>query len=310
MAPNTSAPYLLHLLGVEEGTERLVALTGEAIKTGTFETLCQMVLNACRQQPLVLAVEDLQWLDQSSVEWMTSLVDCLVGTRILLLCTYRPGCQPPWMHKSYATQLILRPLSSQESLTVVWSVLHPERVPEPLAQAILAKAEGNPLFLEELAQSVTEREEWRADLELPDTIQGVLMARIDALPAAPKRLLQTMAVVGKACALSLLSQVMEQPEDVLRELLCPLQQGEFIYEQAASPEPLYRFKHVLTQDVAYHSLASTQRCYLHGRIARALEALLQDRLTEHYAELAYHYRHSGAMAQAVAYLQRAGQWAV
>jgi transcriptional regulator with AAA-type ATPase domain/predicted ATPase len=310
MAPDASAPYLLRLLGVEEGTERLSALTGAAIKAGTFETVQQLLLSASRRQPLVLAVENLHWIDQTSAEWLASLVDRLVGTRILLLCTYRPGYRPPWMHKSYATQLTLRPLSPPESLSVVQSVLHREHVPEPLAQAILAKAEGNPLFLEELAQTVTERGDGGADLELPDTLQGVLMARIDALPAAPKRLLQTMAVIGKACSLRLLLQVMGQPQDALLELLRALQQGEFIYEQPAMPEPLYCFKHVLTQEAAYHSLASAQRAHLHRCVAEALTALFQDRLAQHYAELAHHYRRSGELVQAVTYLQQAGQQAV
>jgi len=123
------------------------------------------------------------------------LVENLPGSAILLLASYRPGYQPPWIGKSYVTQMALPCLTPCDSLEVVYSVLQQETLPQALVQIILAKADGNPLFLEELTRSLMEHGSVRGDTAVPDTIQGVLMARIDRLPDAPKRLIQAAAVL-------------------------------------------------------------------------------------------------------------------
>src|SRR5262249_52108510 len=150
-------PYLLRLIGVSDGTDELAMLSPEAIKTRTFETLCQLSLKGSQRRPLIFAVEDLHWTDQTSQEYFAVLVENLAGAAILVLGTYRPGYRPPWMDKSYATQLSLHRLTAQDSLHVVHSVLPAERLPDPVAQTILAKAEGNPFFLEELTRAVAEQ---------------------------------------------------------------------------------------------------------------------------------------------------------
>src|SRR5262249_354650 len=154
---------------------------------------------------LIFAVEDLHWTDQTSQEYFGVLVENLAGAAILVLGTYRPGYRPPWMDKSYATQLSLHRLTAQDSLHVVHSGLPAEQPPDPVAQTILAKAEGNPFFLEELTRAVAEQAGPRGDVTVPDTIHGVLMARIDRLPEEPKRLLQTAAVLGREFSLRLLA---------------------------------------------------------------------------------------------------------
>ena len=207
--PEAGTPYLLHLLGVQAGTEGLAVLSPETIKTRTFDTLRQMSLRGSRQRPLILEVEDLHWIDKTSEDYLMSLVESLVGAPILLLGTYRPGYRPPWVEKSYAMQVALRPLGPRDGLVVVRSVAPQERLSDHLAQVILAKAEGNPLFLEELTQAVVEQGELQADAAVPDTIQGVLMARIDRLPDAAKRLLQTASVLGREFSLRLLGTIWE-----------------------------------------------------------------------------------------------------
>jgi predicted ATPase len=180
-----------------------------------------------------------------------------------VLATYRPGYQAPWVDKSYATQLTLSPLSPQDSVQIVRAVLSTETVPAPLAQTILAKAQGNPFFLEEIAQTLVEQGILRRNgrralspaMQLPATVQGVLGARIDRLPEDEKALLQVLAVIGKTCSRSLLQQVMEQPDAELHQRLSRLQSAELLYEQPAAPEPTYTFKHILTQEVAYYSLS-------------------------------------------------------
>ena len=129
-----SAPYLLQLLGVKEGTEPLAALTPEAIKTRTFETLRQISLHESKQRPLVLEIEDLHWCDNTSEECLAWLVESVAGAAILLLLTYCPGYRPPWLDKSYATQMALRHLAPQESVTVVRSARQHHALPEPLSR--------------------------------------------------------------------------------------------------------------------------------------------------------------------------------
>ena len=205
---------------------------------------------------------------------------------ILVLATYRPGYRPPWLDKSYATQLTLSPLSPQDSVQVVRAVLSTETVPAPLAQTILAKAQGNPFFLEEIAQTLVEQGTLRREggmglspvLQLPATVQAVLAARIDRLPLEEKQLLQTAAVIGTEVPVPLLQAMAERPEAALHHSLAHLQAAEFLYETRLFPEHAYTFKHALTQEVAYGSLLQERRRALHARIVEALETPPPDRL--------------------------------
>jgi tetratricopeptide (TPR) repeat protein len=303
--PEVGSPYLLHLLGVQAGTESLGVLSPETIKTRTFDTLRQMSLRGSRQRPLLLEVEDLHWIDRASEDYLISLVESLAGVPILLLGTYRPGYRPPWVEKSYATQVALRPLAPRDSLVVVRSIAPRERLSEHLTQVILAKAEGNPFFLEELTRAMVEQGELQADVAVPDTIQGVLMARIDRLSDAVKRLLQTASVLGRTFSVRLLEAIWEGPGAV-EPLLGELQRLEFIYEHTEADEPIYVFKHVLTQDVAYDSLLHERRRALHARIVEAIEALYADRLIEQVDRLARHAFCGEVWAKASVYYRQAG----
>ena len=140
-------------------------------------------------------------------------------------------------------------------------------------------------------------------------MQGVLAARIDRLAAETRALLQTLAVLGRECASSLLTQVVDQPEADLQHQLAHLQAAELLYEQPGIPAPKYVFKHALTQDVAYASLPQERRREVHERAAQAIEVLFHDRLGEHYSALAHHYSRSGNTAKVVYYLQQTGQQA-
>jgi predicted ATPase len=294
-----------------------VGMSPETLKANTFVVLQQIVLHSSQQQPLVIAVEDLHWIDPTSEAFFASLVERLPVAAILWLGTYRPGYRPPWLDKSYATQITLPPLSPQDSLQMVRAVLPTETVPEPLAQTILANAQGNPFFLEEIAQTLMEQGTLRRDggmalppsMQLPATVQGVLGARIDRLPADEKALLQTLAVIGHRCSRRLLMQIVAPPEAEVSQRLSYLQGTELLYEQPAAPEPTYTFKHILTQEVAYNSLSYERKQALHERTAQAIEGLFGERLAERYGELAHHYSYSGNTQKAVAYLQRAGQQA-
>src|SRR5262249_30822313 len=199
-----SAPYLLQLLGVKAGTVTLAVLTPEAIRTRTFETLKQMSLKGSQQRLLIVEIEDLHWMDKTSEAYFASLSERVAGAGILLLTTYRPGYRPPWLDKSYATQLALRSLTPQDSVTVVHATSRHAALPASVEHRIIEQAEGNPFFLEELTRAVIEQGDLRKEVVVPDTIQGVLSARIDRLPEAHKRLLQTASVLGREFAPRLL----------------------------------------------------------------------------------------------------------
>jgi DNA-binding winged helix-turn-helix (wHTH) protein/predicted ATPase len=315
--PEEGAPYLCQLLGLPVGRERLADLSPERRKTRTFETLQQLYLACSQQHPLVLAVENLHWIDPTSEAFLASLIESLAGARLCVLFTYRPGYRPPWIDKSYATQMVLPPLSAADSRRMLGSVLPTDTITATLAQQILTKAQGNPFFLEEIAQTLVDQGGPRREsgmtlppaLQLPATVQEVLGARIDRLPADEKALLQTLAVIGQVCSRRLLMRIVAHPEAEVSPRLSNLQAAELLYEQPAVPEPMVTFKHILTQEVAYHSLSQARQCALHERTAQAIEGLVGDRLAEHYSELAYHYSCSDNTRKAVVYLQRAGQQA-
>ena len=301
MDPAEWSPYLLRLLGVKEGTELLAGLSPEAIKARTFESFRQLLLHASGKRPLVLMVEDLHWIDRTSEQCFASLAETLAEAPILLLCTYRPGYRPPWIELPNATEIRLERLEPTESLSVVQSVRQDGQVPDSLAQLILDRAEGNPFFLEELTRAIGEQGDLQSESTVPDTVQGVLMARIDRLPGEPRRVLQTASVLGREFPLQLLEAIWEGPGETDPYLL-ELERLDFLREQSDGPGPVYVFKHALTQDVAYESLLTTRRQALHAAAGRALERLYAGRIEEAYDRLAYHYARTDEAAKAVEYL--------
>jgi tetratricopeptide (TPR) repeat protein len=304
MEAREPAPYLLQLLGVQQGTEALGALAPGAIKARTFEVLRPLGLQGSRKRPILFVIEDLHWSDATSEECLVSLMDSMVAAPAMLLVTYRPAYRPPWVDKSYVTQIALAPLSPEESLRVARSLLRVEELPPRLSGVILDKTEGNPLFLEELCRAVQEAGELRPAATIPDTVQELLLARIDRLADAPRRLLQAAAVVGREMPLPLLRAVWDGPEP-LDATLPDLVRLEFVHSRGGGgggAEPVYAFAHTLVQEVAYESLPAGRRRVLHAAAARALESLYADRLAEVYDRLAYHYGRTDDADRAVTYL--------
>lgn len=293
-------PYLLRLLDVHEGSEGLAELSPQTLQARTFAVLRQVLTQAGRGGLVLLEIEDLHWIDQTSEDFLASLIESLVVAPVLLILTYRSGYQPRWMEKSYATQISLRRLTARDSRTVVNSVLRRSQLPEELASAILVKAEGNPFFLEELTRSLLERQSL-GDVSVPDTIHGVLMARIDRLPEEHKRLLQTASVLGREFTLDLLLAIWDQPA-ALAPLLEDLKRWEFLYEAPEQDRPACFFKHALTQEAVYQSLLTSRRQALHAATGRAIETLWADHLQDAYDSLAYHWPRADEPVPAIQYL--------
>jgi transcriptional regulator with AAA-type ATPase domain/tetratricopeptide (TPR) repeat protein len=304
LAPAETVPFVLRLLGASEAPAELASLTAEAVNVRTAEVLRRIALQTSRRRPLVIAIEDIQWIDSASDAFLTSLIESLGGARILVIVTYRPGHVLPWIERSYATSLSLQALGADDGRALLLDAAVPTHgVAEAVAETILGKAEGNPFFIEELARAVAEQGDVQA-VQVPDTIQEVLLARMARLSDPLRTVLQTAAVLGREVSLPLLSAVCDEP-DQLDHRLRELNRPEFIHEAGSAGEPLFVFTHTLTREVAYDSLLPALRETLHERAGRALERLYAGRLDEATDALAYHYSRTSGAAKAVTYLTKA-----
>lgn len=310
-------PHLFALLGIAEGIDPLAQMDAQIRKRRALDTIKRLLLRESLNQPLIVIFEDLHWIDEQTQEFLNLLADSIGTAKILLMVNYRPEYSHQWNSKTYYTQLRLDPLGKESAEEMLSALLGDGAELAPLEQIIIEKTEGNPFFMEEIVQSLFEEGALVRNgtvkltrplgaLRLPPTVQGILAARIDRLPPEQKELLQTLAVLGKEFALSLVRAVTGRGADDLNRLLGELQVAEFIYEQPAAGDVQYTFKHALTQEVAYHSVLSERRTLLHERAAAAIEALGAGWVEDHLMEVAHHYSRSGNVPKAVEYLGRAG----
>ncbi|NIS72617.1 MAG: AAA family ATPase, partial [Proteobacteria bacterium] len=317
----STLPYLLELLAVKDSGIDKIPITPELKKHRINEALRQIVLKGAEIRPLILAHEDLHWVDKSSEELLKYILEGIPGARVLLIFTYRPEFVHAWGAKSYHSQVMLIRLSNRESLMMVSYLLGTEELDKDLEEFILEKTEGVPLFIEELIRSlkdlkIIEREDNRyritkdiKEVTIPATVQDVIMARVDSLPEGSKSLLQTMSVIGREFSYDLIKRITglaEQEQELLSQLSV-LKDSELLFERGIYPQSTYIFKHALTQEVAYNSLLLKRRKEIHEEIGEAIEALYSDRLEEHYEVLAYHYARSANTDKALEYLDLANQ---
>jgi tetratricopeptide (TPR) repeat protein len=322
-------PYVGHMLSAkleERYAERLRYAAPEQIRRQTLLRLRDTLIALARRQPLVLILEDLHWADEASLEMVWVLLDELGSAPLLLVCAYRPehehGC---WKiegaaaskHPERHTSLHLKPLTRRQSQQLVESLLALPELPASTRTAILENAEGNPFFVEEVVRLLIERgiiyrEEGRwqareagARVEVPDTIESVVLSRIDRLQGEVKHVLQCASVIGRVFQRRLLEYVSGQTQ-ALEEHLALLEEHELVYKERIVPEVEYSFKHALTQVTAYEGLLTRHRQSFHERIGAAIEALYAAQLDEYYEVLAYHYSRSANGAKAVDYLVKAG----
>jgi len=310
-------PYLFTLLGLVEGEDPLAQLDAQLRRRRTLEAIKRLVLRESVQQPVLVLVEDLHWIDTETQALLNLLADAIGTARVLLLVNYRPEYTHGWGSKTYYTQVRLDPLGHESAAEMLAALLGDDAELEPLKRLMIEQTEGNPFFMEEIVQSLFDEGELVRNgtvrltrplgaLKLPPTVQGMLAARIDRLPPEQKELLQTLAVLGKEFTLSLVRAVTGCGDNELNRMLGELQLAEFIYEQPAAGEVEYTFKHALTQEVAYHSVLNERRKLLHERVAAAIEGLGAGRLEDRLVEVVHHYSRSGNVAKAVEYLERAG----
>ncbi len=310
-------PYIRYVLSVDPGDPAVTAMDASARRKRIFDAVLALSLRGTAFRPIVFLFEDLHWIDRTSEEYVTALVDAVASARILLVLTYRLGYTPPFGARSFATLLTLNALSEAEAMVMAGRVLGAERFPPELRAALMDKAEGVPLFVEEVTKTLLDLGIIRRDnggyrmvkgateVTVPDTIQGIIMARLDRLGEEGKRTVQLASVIGRQFLRRLLERIAGLTGE-LEGLLGELKSLEIIYEQGLLPEPAYIFKHAVIQDVAYNSLLVQRRKELHRAVGLAIEELYPHRLTEHYEELAHHFGHAEEWSKAMHYGALAG----
>jgi class 3 adenylate cyclase/tetratricopeptide (TPR) repeat protein len=309
-------PALLLLLDALPEGHAFLQLEPPQRRQRILEACKRVLLRESQEHPLLLIFEDLHWTDTETQTLLNSLVESLPVVRLLLLVTYRPEYQHGWGSKTYYTQLRLDPLSSGSAEALLQGLLGDDPRLASLQRLLSARTAGNPFFLEESVRTLVETgilvgtlgayclTQDVTTIQVPATVQAMLAARIDRLPADAKQLLQTAAVIGTEVPLPLLQAIAEMPEDVLQRHLTHLQAAEFLDETRLFPERAFTFKHALTYEVAYGSLLTTRRQALHLAAGRALEVLYADRLEDVDELLAYHYAKTTEADKAVEYLTR------
>jgi class 3 adenylate cyclase/tetratricopeptide (TPR) repeat protein len=310
-------PLLSHLFGIPLDAEALPTLSPEAWKRRLQHVCQQVILQQAAGRPLCLLIEDGHWLDGSSRELLDRLVLSLASRPILLLVTARPGFRHTWDDLACFHRLSMEPLAAAHMDALIRDYFQPHDAAPALKVLIRDRTGGNPLFVEELLRALEDQElltlwddgqalKAGAPVDVPSSVHGVLAARLDRLPPAEKRLLQTAAVIGMQVPLSLLQAMAGEPEDVLDSGLLHLRAAEFLYEASQLPERTLAFKHALTHEVVYGSLLRERRRGLHAQVLEALEASAADRLDEPIALLAHHAVQGEVWEKAFLYLGKAG----
>jgi predicted ATPase/class 3 adenylate cyclase len=273
------------------------------------------------QQPILLLFEDAQWADATSLELLNLMVERVRQLPVLALFTFRPEFEPPWVGLPNVSNLTLGRLDRQFVASLVTQVTARRMLPVEVMNQIVAKTDGNPLFIEELTKAVLEAGILVQDngsyrprgplppLAIPATLQDSLMARLDRLGPV-KEIAQIGSAIGREFSYSLLGAVVGRDDAALKHALAQLEDAELVFRRGDPPEALYSFKHALVQDVAYDSLLKSRRQQLHGEIARALERRFPNVVESEPEIVARHFTEAGLVDQAVDYWLKAGNLAL
>jgi class 3 adenylate cyclase/tetratricopeptide (TPR) repeat protein len=314
----STLPYLLELLSVKDSGIDQISMSPEAKKDRIIEACRRIVLKGSEIRPLIIAFEDLHWLDKSSEDVLKNHLESVPGSRILLIFTYRPEFVHTWGSKSYHNQLTLHRLSNRETLEMLTSILGTREIEKSLEEIILEKTEGVPFFIEEFIKSlrdlkIIEKKDnsYRLSkdvyqLTIPSTIQDVIMARVDSLPERAKEVLQTGSAIEREFSYPLINRVTGLPEKELLSNLSILKDSELLYEKGVYPQSNYIFKHALTREVVYDSILGKIKKKFHEEIGKAIEELCKDNLSEYYEVLAEHFIKSENYEKGAEYSRLAG----
>ncbi|WP_342669642.1 AAA family ATPase [Aldersonia kunmingensis] len=293
----------------------------DQVKKQTLDALAAMTLKQSDRQPLLFVMEDLHWVDPTTIEFLSLLIELVPNARIMMLLTYRPEFEPPWAPHTDLARITLGRLPPDEAGELASRVTGGKTLPMDLMGQVIAKTDGVPLFVEELTKMLlesghlverAERYELNGPLPalaIPSTLHDSLTARLDQLSAV-KPLAELAATLGREFSYALLRAVSLWDDDNLQLGLRQLTEAELLYEKGQPPTSTYRFKHALIQDAAYALLLRSTRQQHHQRIAEALESRFPEVVSTQPELLAHHYTEAGLTAQAIPYWQAAAQRAL
>jgi len=315
------APLFAALLSIPFG-ERYppLALSPTQQRRRTLAALLDQFEGLARRQPILLSFEDLQWADATSLELLDLTVERMRQLAVLALFTFRPEFEPPWVGLPNVSTLTLGRLDGHDVEGMVARVTGGRVLPAEVMKQIVAKTDGNPLFVEELTKAVLEAgilvedpEGYRLEgplppLAIPDTLQDSLMARLDRL-APVREIAQIGAAIGREFSYSLLRAVVGRDESALKHGLAQLEQAGLVFRRGEPEEAVYSFKHALVRDAAYESLLKSRRQQLHGKIARTLEERFADVVANQPEIAAHHFTEAGLVEPAIDHWLKAGQHA-
>jgi len=312
---------MLLSLPIPEPYRNFEQMSPQLRKQKTLTALLNLFLEAARQNPLVLLIEDIHWIDPTSLALLTLAIEQVATAPILLILTARPTFQAPWERRAYITQLDLQRLTQSHIEAIIQDVTGGKSLPSALVTQIITKTDGVPLFVEELTRMVLtmgmlrETESGYAlteplpNLNIPTTLHDLLMARLDQLTDG-RDVAQVGAIIGREFTFSLLQAITKTDETQLRNDLTKLAEVDLLYQQGILPDSTYLFKHALIQEVAYRSLLRRKRRGYHQKIAETLESQYPTIVETQPEVVAHHFTEAQRPQQAIPYWQRAGQRAI
>ena len=296
-------------------------LTPQRQKQKTLDAILALLLALAAREPLLFIVEDMHWVDPSTLELLGRVVDQVAAASILMLLTGRPDFRPPWGPRAHVAQLTINRFTRRQTEVMVERLVGGKSLPAEVVRQVVTKTDGVPLFVEELTKMVVEcgllRE--RDDcyeltsplppLAIPATLQDSLMARLDRL-ASVKDVAQVGAALGRSFPYELLQAVASLDEPTLTRSLGALVEAEFLHQRGVPPQATYLFKHALVQDAAYQSMLISRRQALHQRIVHALRDHFAETVATQPELVAHHCTQAGLAGEAVEYWRQAGERAI
>ncbi len=299
-----------------DGRYPALDLNPEQRKQRTVEALMSQLAGLARRNPVLMIFEDAHWIDPTSLEVLGRAVDRITTLPVLLVVTFRPEFNPPWLGQSHVTSLTLNRLGAREAAAIIARLVENKELPADVMSEIVERTDGIPLFVEEMTKAVLEAESERAARRtaatvpslaqaVPASLHASLMARLDRLGPA-KEVAQIGAAIGREFSHALLASVARQTAAELEVALDRLMQSGLLFRQGLPPHANYLFKHALVQDVAYGTLLRAKRHDLHATIASVLERQFSDICKTQPEVLARHYARAGLAEQAINYWQWAG----
>lgn len=326
-------PYLATVMGLTlepEAAAQLRPIAPESIQYRTFEVLGELLQRIAAKQPLVLALDDLHWADPTSLALTERLLALTESSPLMLAISQRPETDhPSWLLKEKAAreyrhrfrELALQPLGHESETQLLSSLANGRKLPPILTRQLLSYAEGNPFYLEQILQSlidsgslIPENGHWillvNEALEIPKTLEGVIIARIDRLEPQWRDVLTSSSVLGRTFGLELIEAVTGLPRPALREAVHHLLRLDLFREEGTGVQPVYRYKHALIQEAAYHTLVGPRRKALHRRAAEWFESYYKERPERVYGLIAHHWLEAANPEQAARYLKLAGDRAL